>query len=235
MFSGRPVYDPESAQLSDRFGKPLDAAQSFSPGDDREDMAHFLRAAGYLFVRGLFSAQEIAGFLEEAEQLRGEAVPGDKLSWWGKDARGEAILCRVTRAAAKPRLRSLPSDPRVVALKDLADEKLEHRRPASEEEGVSIIGSIRRCARAGDSPRHRDCGMGGRDHVSRYRSSPDACDGRERRGACRPARKASCARFIAATQEARRKSQRTRRRLANYGDTMHAAPPPTRDDSRSTA
>ena len=106
--------------------------------------------------------EEIAGFLEEAEQLRGEAVPGDKLSWWGKDARGEAILCRVTRAAAKPRLRSLPSDPRVVALKDLADEKLEHRRPASEEEGVSIIWKHPEMREGlGDLPWHRDCGMGG--------------------------------------------------------------------------
>ena len=105
---------------------PLDPARSFAPGDDREDMAHFLRTAGYLFVRGVFGADEVAGFLAEAEALRAEAVPGDKLSWWGKRG-GEAVLCRVTRAGAKPGLRSIPADPRLRALVDLADEPLEHR------------------------------------------------------------------------------------------------------------
>ncbi len=238
MFSGRPIYDPERAQLSDRFDKPLDAAQSFSPGDDREDMAHFLRTAGYLFVRRVFTAEEIAGFLEEAEQLRAEAVPGDKLSWWGKDAKGEAILCRVTRAAAKRRLRSLPSDPRVLALKDLADERLEHRAPASTEEGVSIIWKHPELREGlGDLPWHRDCGMGGHAImcpvlvVSVFLTPATAESGALRmlpgswKASCGPidARDARAPRGVVYTAQPGDVS-------LHYGDTMHAAPPPTRDD-----
>ena len=30
-------------------------------GDDRDDMAHFLRTTGFLFVREVFAANEVAG------------------------------------------------------------------------------------------------------------------------------------------------------------------------------
>jgi len=238
MFSGRPVYDPQRMQLSDRRGAPLDPAQSFAPGDDREEMAHFLRSAGYLFARRVFSSEEIAGFLAEAELLRAEAVPGDKLSWWGKDAKGEAVLCRVTRAAAKPRLRSIPSDPRILALKDLADEPLEHRRAASDEEGVSIIWKHPAMREGlGDLPWHRDCGMGGHAImcpvlvVSVFLTPATAESGALRmlpgswQASCGPidARDARAPRGVIYSAQPGDVS-------LHYGDTMHAAPPPTRDD-----
>src|SRR5262249_6060696 len=50
MITGRPVYDAEHAGLADRRGAALDPAQTFTLDSDREDMAHFLRTAGYLFV-----------------------------------------------------------------------------------------------------------------------------------------------------------------------------------------
>ena len=99
MWSGRPVYDGQ-LELLDRHGAPLDPAAAFTLAGDREDMAHFLRTAGYLFVRGVFAPDEIAAFRAEAELLAGEAKKGDKLSWWGKNAAGEEVLTRVTRAAA---------------------------------------------------------------------------------------------------------------------------------------
>ena len=161
MISGRPIYDPENPGCEDRHGRPLDPARSFAPGDDREDMAHFLRTAGYLFVRGVFGAAEVAGFLAEAEALRAEAVPGDKLSWWGKRG-GAAVLCRVTRAGAKPGLRSIPADPRLRALVDLADERFEHPLKEGSDVGVSVIWKLPGVDEGlADLPWHRDCGMGG--------------------------------------------------------------------------
>ena len=81
MWSGRPVYDASDVELRDRHGAPLDPAATFTPASDREDMAHFLRSAGYLFVRGVFDADEIAMLRAEAQALAGEARKGDKLSW----------------------------------------------------------------------------------------------------------------------------------------------------------
>jgi hypothetical protein len=138
LYNGRPPYDPaEAARLADRRGRPLDPEATFGLASDREDMAHFLRTAGYLFVRGAFAPDEIAAFRDEAACLRAEARPGDKLSWWGRDAVGRELLCRVTRAASKPRLGSLPADPRILNLRDLADGPLVHRR--GEGDGVTVI------------------------------------------------------------------------------------------------
>jgi hypothetical protein len=189
-------------------------------------------------VRGVFGADEIAALRAEAEALAGEAQKGDKLSWWGKDAAGAEVLTRVTRAAAKPGLRALPRDARLVALKDLADERLEHRAPPSAEEGVSVIWKRPGMSEGlGDLPWHRDCGMGGHalmcpvliasvfltpatPETGELRMLPgswqrgcgplDARDPRAPRGVS----------FAAAPGDV----------SLHYGDTMHAAPPPTRDD-----
>jgi hypothetical protein len=238
MWSGRPPYDASALDLRDRRGAPLDPAASFTPASDRADMAHFLRTAGYLFVRGVFAADEIAAFRTEAEELAREAKPGDKLSWWGKDAAGEQVLTRVTRAGAKPHLRALPHDPRLVALRDLADEPLEHRAPPSAEEGISVIWKRPSLsAGLGDLPWHRDCGMGGHAimcptliaSVFLTPATPETGELRMLPGSwqsgCGPidARHPSAPRgvsFAAAPGDV----------SLHYSDTMHAAPPPERGD-----
>jgi hypothetical protein len=238
MWSGRPVYHADEVELKDRRGAKLDPAAAFTLASDREDMAHFLRSAGYLFVRGVFGANEIAALRAEAEALAGEARKGDKLSWWGKNAAGAEVLTRVTRAAAKPGLRALPRDPRLTGLKDLADEKLEHRAPPSAEEGVSVIWKRPSMSEGlGDLPWHRDCGMGGHAvmcptliaSVFLTPATPETGElrmlpGSWQRG-CGPidARHPQAPRgvsFAAAPGDV----------SLHYGDTMHAAPPPERSD-----
>jgi len=238
MWSGRPVYRADEIALRDRHGAPLDPAMAFTLSSEREDMAHFLRSAGYLFVRGVFGAGEIAALRSEAEALAGEAVKGDKLSWWGKNAAGAEVLTRVTRAAAKPGLRALPHDPRLTALKDLADERLAHRTPPSAEEGVSVIWKRPNMSEGlGDLPWHRDCGMGGHAvmcptliaSVFLTPATPETGELRMLPGSwqcgCGPidARHRDAPRGVSFAAEPGDVS-------LHYGDTMHAAPPPTRDD-----
>jgi hypothetical protein len=238
MWSGRAVYDASEIDLRDRHGAPLDPAASFTLASSRDDMAHFLRTAGYLFVRGVFTEREVSALLAEAGALAGEARRGDKLSWWGKNGDGAEVLTRVTRAAAKPALRALPHDTRLVALKDLADEPLEHRAPPSAEEGVSVIWKRPRMSEGlGDLPWHRDCGMGGHAvmcptliaSVFLTPATPETGDlrmlpGSWQRG-CGPVdandpRAPRGVSFAAAPGDV----------SLHYGDTMHAAPPPARDD-----
>jgi hypothetical protein len=86
MFHGRPVYD---AALVDLHG--LDPTESFTMddvGSRTDDVRYFLATCGYVLVRNVFSPDEIAGFLDDAEDLAGEACEGDKMSWWARDARG---------------------------------------------------------------------------------------------------------------------------------------------------
>ncbi len=236
LYTGREIYEPNALALCDRRGAALDCARAFGPADDREEMSHFLRTAGYLFVRGVFAAEEIAAFLREARELAGEARPGDKLSWWSTDAAGREVLCRVTRAAAKPRLATLPEDPRVLGLAALARTPLVHRD--GEGNGVTVIfknPGIREGL--SDLPWHRDCGMGGHSLmcpvliVSVYLTpaTPETGDLRFLPGSWERA----CG-FIEATDPSAPRGVSFAAApgdvSVHFGDVMHAAPPPTRTD-----
>ena len=74
MYSGRPIFDPADVDLRDLHGEPLDTEQSFRLDADRDEMAHFLRTAGFLIAREVFSEQEIAGFVDDAAALRAAAT-----------------------------------------------------------------------------------------------------------------------------------------------------------------
>jgi hypothetical protein len=238
MYHGRPVYDPATLDLRDRHGDPLDPGCAFTLADDRDDMAWFLRTAGYLLVRDVFRPDEIDRFLAEAAELAAEAVPGDGLSWWGKGPNGEDTLCRVTRAGARPQLASIPSDPRLLELVALADEPLAHQSKGSNAESVSLIWKRPGMTEGlGDLPWHRDCGMGGHailcplliasvfltpanEDTGELRFLPGSWN----RG-CGPidARHPKAPRGVSVAAAPGDVS-------LHCGDTMHAAPPPTRTD-----
>ena len=162
LYNGRPVFDPDdTSQLVERNGSPLDPARSFRLGDDREEMAHFLRTAGYLAVRGVFSPAEVARFRTAAEELRSSAVKGDKQSWWGKNAAGEEILCRVTNARTQEVFRNLYRDPRLTGLIDLADTRLVPQVLGEDQGGTVIYKNPDMVEGLSNLAWHRDCGMGG--------------------------------------------------------------------------
>lgn len=234
MFHGRPIYDPDSALLRDRHGDPLDPTRSFGLDDDREEMADFLRVAGYLWVRQVFSSAEVATFREEAEALRKRAVEGDQLSWWAKNSEGDSILCRVIHASVMPAFRPLPNDPRLVSLATLSDAKMTPRRE-DEVDSVSVLWKNPGATEGlSDLPWHRDCGMGGHATMcplivcstflesntpeagalsflpGSWRSSYgfyEASDARAPEGVTLPAEPGDV--------------------TLHYGDGMHVAPPPT--------
>lgn len=234
LYTGRPVFDPETAELRDRDGRPLDPARSFAPDDDREDMAQFLRTTGYLCVRGLFAEEEVARMREEARALREEAVPGDRLSWWAKGADGEPVCCRVTRAADKPALAGLQGEPRLLGLAELADEPLAPR--FGEGNGVTVIYKSPGIAEGlSDLPWHRDCGMGGHAvmcpvliaSVFLTPATPETGELRFLPGSWK-----GTFGFHEATDARAPRGVAFRLRpgdvTVHYGDGMHAAPPPTR-------
>ncbi len=234
MYTGRPLHDPKNLQLEDRHGSPLDVGQSFHLEGDREDMAHFLRTAGYLFVRGVFSQPEISGFREEALALRGEAVKGDKLSWWAKDPQGEEVCCRVTRAADGPHLGSLRSDARIHRLAALADLPLVPRE--GEGNGVTVIFKGPGMTDGlSDLPWHRDCGMGGHSvmcpvllaSIYLTPATPESGELRFLPGSWQGTygfREATDARAPRGVGFRAEPGDVT----IHYGDVMHAAPPPLR-------
>ena len=86
LFHGRPVYDPDAVDLRGLDGQPLDTDHGFTLDElegEATDVRHFLRTAGYLYLRGAFAPDEVASMLDDAAVLADEAVPGDQESWWG--------------------------------------------------------------------------------------------------------------------------------------------------------
>jgi len=238
MFNGWPVWR-EDDPLIGLDGLPLDPRQSFELDSDREAMAHFLRTAGFLVVRGVFAEGEIAGFLEEAAVLEGEAVKGDDLSWWGKNSAKEEVLTRITRAAAKPRLASIRTDSRMISLVSLADDDLVPRVRSRSEEEVSLIFKRPGMSEGlSDLPWHRDCGMGGHSSVCPVliasvfltEASPKSGDLRVLPGSWKGSVPYMDANDPRAPRGIHIGAQPGDVSL-HYGDTMHAAPTPE-DDRR---
>jgi ectoine hydroxylase-related dioxygenase (phytanoyl-CoA dioxygenase family) len=236
MYQGRPIFDPETTELRDRNGAPLDPTRSFRLRDDREDMAHFLRTAGYLLVKQVFEPQEVARLRAHADALHTAAVEGDRKSWWAKSRTGEAVLCRVTDAGRIPELAALYRDPRILALAALSDRTLVCRA-TDEFDGVSVLYKKPDIAEGlSDLPWHRDCGMGGHACMCPVLIfSIYLLPGRPETGELRMlpgSHTASCGFFEAGDPRAPQGIS-----LAgdpgdvslHYGDIMHAAPPPTGD------
>jgi Phytanoyl-CoA dioxygenase (PhyH) len=161
VYSGIPIYDPGAADLTDRGGQPLDLSRVFTPGDDHDELAHFLDRAGYLHVAGVFSELEITGLNLEVDRLAAGARPGDGRSWWAEDDDGEDVLCRlVYTSLGSNRIAGIEDDPRLRDLVALTGLDL---RPAPDRmEGHSVLlkvpGRLRGLA---NIPWHVDCGLGG--------------------------------------------------------------------------
>lgn len=81
LLDGWPTVAPALSFL-DRRGEPLDLMQSFAPDDDPADIAHFLREAGYLHLRGWLDRSDMAAICEDMDRAMPLYAEGDGKSWW---------------------------------------------------------------------------------------------------------------------------------------------------------
>jgi hypothetical protein len=96
LCSGREIYSTTVWEtLIDRDGIPLDLHRAFSVVDDIDDMRHFLRVAGYLHIKGVFTQAEVESWAAEVEHVRAHTTPGDPFSWWSVDAGGTEVVTRI--------------------------------------------------------------------------------------------------------------------------------------------
>jgi hypothetical protein len=96
LLDGRPIYDDSArATLVDRQGRPLPLDRAFAADAPLAEMAEYLAVMGYLRIRGVFSADEIAALGAEVERCREASVPGDPHSWWSMNGRGQEVVTRI--------------------------------------------------------------------------------------------------------------------------------------------
>ncbi|HUD30928.1 MAG TPA: phytanoyl-CoA dioxygenase family protein [Novosphingobium sp.] len=91
ILEGWPVVDPR-LEFRGLDGAPLDLARAFDPDDAPEEMAHFLREAGFLVLRGWIDAGDAAAISAEMDRAVADYREGDGKSWWA-DLRDGARVC----------------------------------------------------------------------------------------------------------------------------------------------
>jgi len=148
LWFDRPIYAAtESSEFVGRNGAPLSLNQSFTLNDDTDEMSHFLQTCGYLVLRNVFSAEEIAEMNEVVERERQRSTPDDKRSWWATDSDGNEVCCRVTYLAERDQVfADLAVDDRLKAIAALSGAQL---LPCPDRlDGLGVVIRIRRWLKA---------------------------------------------------------------------------------------
>ncbi len=156
VHAGVPLYDPARVDLSG-----VDLTRSFTLDDSDDELRHYLETTGYLHVRGVFSADEIAALNAEVDRLASIARRGDDESWWVTDEEGNDALCRLVYAGLRSDLMNATEyDPRITRLGTLLRDDL---RPSHDRmEGAAILLKVPgKTQGLSNIPWHQDCGMGG--------------------------------------------------------------------------
>ncbi len=153
LVDGWPSYAPGAVTFSDVDGSPLDLSRSFQVDEDPGEMMQFLSQAGFLLLKGVFSAEEVAVMNEAVNALHDAATPEASNTWYATvGENGESRCVRVN---------DLPEDALGLSMEDRlgpfialaeAAHQFDHidvlMKPVDVREGIS------------DLPWHKDCSLG---------------------------------------------------------------------------
>jgi hypothetical protein len=154
LYHGRPILDL-------RRDASVDLTRSFSLDDPDDALRDFLDANGFLHVRDVFTADEIAALRAEVERGRSAATPDDGRSWWATQADGTEVCCRLLYLGQTSEIvAGLGGDERLLRLAALGGDGLEPEIDCLDGQSV-VIKNPDVAVGLSDLPWHRDCGLGG--------------------------------------------------------------------------
>jgi hypothetical protein len=160
LIDGRHAHTRGDITFVDRDGSPLDLSRAFTPDDDDEDIAHFLREAGFLHLRGWFDVADMARISDDMDAALPTYSPDDGRSWWAKTASGEHRCVRMQWFDdASPTTVGLLDGDRFQRIGALTGEG--HR---NDKWGVSRVEALEKpigvVEGISDVPWHKDCSLG---------------------------------------------------------------------------
>jgi hypothetical protein len=156
----RPAYEPGAIDFRDRLGAPLDLTQAFTPDAGDEDLAHFLREAGYLHLRGWLDPADMDRISADMDRALPTYTPDDGNSWWAETRNGDHRCVRMQNfdAHSPTTTRVLEGDElaRIAALTDdgHAVTRFGSSRVEALEKPIGVVKGI------SDVPWHKDCSLG---------------------------------------------------------------------------
>ena len=160
-FDGQPVYDyNDPPPVVDAAGQPLDLGSSFTLDDSDDVIVDFLRRAGFIHLRDVFSPDEVSAMRAEVEAAVARARPDDRHSWWTM-VDGEEVCNRVNYLNEESAvIAGLSDDTRLKRIGALGGPEL--RDSADRLDGHNVVIKVPGAETGlADLPWHRDCGMGG--------------------------------------------------------------------------
>jgi hypothetical protein len=166
LLEGWPVT-PERLAFLDRRGRALDLSASFTPEDDPDDIAHFLREAGYLRLRGWLEPADLAVISADMDKARPLYREGDRKSWWATLSNGSRVCVRmqefVEHSPSTARLLSSDRWKRVRQI--LAGRDTLAHKPVEGRIIEALFKPIGVVAGPSDLSFHRDCHLGRHAYV----------------------------------------------------------------------
>jgi hypothetical protein len=161
LIDGRSAWEPGSVTFRGRDGAPLDLHRGFRIDDDEDEMAHFLAEAGFLHIRGLFSAEEMAEVGADIERAIPTYAPDDGRSWWAKTASGDNRLVRLQCFQQhSARTRALIREERFLRIASLGRSGHEPGTIEGENFVEALVKPVGVVEGISDVPWHNDCALG---------------------------------------------------------------------------
>lgn len=78
----RSLIDERPVHVPGAFAVDADLDRSFTLDDDPADLRGFLEEAGFLHLRGVFTADEMQRISDDMDRVESTHRPGDGRSWW---------------------------------------------------------------------------------------------------------------------------------------------------------
>jgi ectoine hydroxylase-related dioxygenase (phytanoyl-CoA dioxygenase family) len=231
LFDGRRVHEAGDIVLKDEDGAPLDVHRSFELGDAREEKAHFLSEAGFLHVRDVFDAAEMAAISADLDDALAAARADDGESWWAGDASGQQQAVRVLWFHEKSEaLARLIRDERLQWIADLTGDGHDGAHIGAE----GLIKPLGITTGLSDLPWHKDCGQGMHSYMCCGLTVGISVTGADRvsgaLGVVPGSHRANCqtaGRDVGLDLQPLKLETRTGDITIHCGDTLHRAHPPT--------
>ena len=157
LFYQRPIWHRD---IADAFAH-IDLQQSFDLATQQKQAGEFLREAGFVHLKSVFSPDEVTAFKAAVAHQVTLANANDKQSWWAKNRKGDELCCRLIYLNQhQPLFADFPTDPRMLAIAELAKE---HLLPAGNRmDGVNCVMKHSEVVEGiADLAWHKDCDLGG--------------------------------------------------------------------------
>jgi hypothetical protein len=162
LLDGWPVHEPGMLDFLAADGAPLDLGRSFAPDDDPAEVAHFLREAGFLHLRGWCDPAAMAAVAADMDRALPSYEQDDGRSWWATLSDGTATCVRMQRFVDhSPTTAALLDGPVWTQLRrTIGDDAGDPLVPAPAQGLEALVKPLGVVKGLSDLPWHRDCSLG---------------------------------------------------------------------------